>query len=112
MEAQRIIVGLATVATLLVLVTLASAQDRKAWFKSLRMPGSGISCCDVSDCKQTDAVWQGGGWWARSNVSGKVVAIPPAKVLQLPHSIDGEAYLCEGPASATIFCFIPPSPGS
>lgn len=102
--------GMAAVA-LVLMAWPAPAQDRGAWFKSLRMPGSGVSCCDISDCKQTDAQWQAGGWWAVSRYHKKLVPIPPAKVLQKPMSIDGEAYLCEGQAG-TIFCFVPPSPGS
>jgi hypothetical protein len=105
------VIGLIALAVTIAMAGPSRAQDRGAWFKSLKMPG-GTSCCDISDCKRVEAQWRGGGWLALSNVTKKWTQIPPARVLQSPHSIDGEAYLCEGPASGTIYCFVPPSPGS
>lgn len=93
----------------------AFAEDRSAWFKSLKQPGSGASCCDIADCRQTKAAWREGQWWA--DVYGAVRAVPPDKVLQRPYSIDGEAYVCADdnkfikPESRTIYCFIPPTMG-
>lgn len=104
--------GLALGMLLLALYQPAWSQDRGAWFKSLKQPGSGVSCCDISDCKRVEAKWQGDGWIALSNVTKQWTPIPPGKVLQNKPSIDGDAYLCEGPASGTIYCFVKPDIGS
>lgn len=88
----------------------AWAQDRASWFKSLKQPGTGISCCDVSDCKQTRAEWRGEGWRA-ALPDGTMVSVPDAKIVKNKPSIDGEAYLCSGPASGAVYCFIPPNMG-
>lgn len=101
-------------------LTFAHAADpserndpiRGKWFGSLKT-SDGHSCCDVSDCNATKADWRDGQWFA--DVRGLERAIPPEKVLKHPQSIDGEAYVCAtaigNPAYATIYCFIPPSPG-
>lgn len=90
----------------------ARAEDRGAWFRSLKMPGSGTSCCDISDCKQTQAKYQD-GWWAV--VRGTVRFIPDEIILRNKRSIDGEAYVCASnsgpPETATLYCFIEPTMG-
>lgn len=98
----------------------AHAQDRAAWFKSLTRPDVGGSCCDVSDCQRTEAEWKGEGWTAV--VNGKWRNIPPRVVLKQPHSIDGDAYVCNGRdwrddeggdvTPGQIYCFVPPDTGS
>lgn len=96
------------------LLSPVAAQDRAAWFKSLRQPDTGMSCCDISDCKKTQAKWSKGGWSAI--VRGYPRAIPPNIILKNNPSIDGEAYVCASeygpPDKAQLYCFIPPSPGS
>jgi len=118
----------------LLLSTSALARDwhgaedsaRSRWFKSLLMPQTGNSCCDVSDCHQTRAEWRAGQWWAL--VEGKMAPIPPERVLSTPRSIDGEAYVCNGagysgegaasgpttmqPHDPPIYCFVPPNLGN
>lgn len=84
-------------------------QSRGDWFKSLKQPKTGYSCCDVSDCKQTKAVWQGNGWWAEFP-DGQVRPIPPEKILDKPKTIDGKAYLCSSPTNR-VYCFVPPWTG-
>lgn len=96
---------------LMALAGSASAQDRGEWFRSLKQPGTKTSCCDVSDCKKTEARWQHGGWTARSRLTGEMRQVPHDRVLDDPKSIDGDAYLCEGPGGR-IFCFIPPDFGT
>ena len=83
---------------------LAKAEDRSAWFESLKMPGTGISCCDISDCRRTKADWRNGQWWA--TVDGDWTPIPPDKELS-KRSIDGDAYVCASPTHH-IYCFIKP----
>ena len=107
----------ALVLGVMVALALSAEPDRGAWFKSLKMPGTKTSCCDVADCKKTEAEWKGDGWTAI--VRGVWRNIPDEKVLEHPKSLDGEAYVCsadisaaakeEYRAQATIFCFIPPS---
>jgi hypothetical protein len=80
------------------------AQDRGAWFKSLKQPVTGASCCDISDCRRADADWKDGQWWA--DVEGQWTPIPKEKELKKT-SIDGEAYVCSG-YGRKIFCFVPP----
>lgn len=97
-----LLVGLASMAT-------ASAdENRGAWFKSLRQPITGGSCCDMADCARTDADWRGGQWWAV--VFGKWTPIPPDRELS-KKSIDGEAYVCSSPNGA-IYCFVKPTFGT
>ncbi len=83
----------------------AQAEERRAWFKSLKQPDTGYSCCDISDCRRTDANWRQGQWWAV--VSGEWTPIPPEKELD-KRSIDGDAYVCSSP-TRRIYCFIKPT---
>ncbi len=86
-------------------VASAGAEDRGAWFKSLRMPNTGFSCCDISDCRRTDANWRDGQWWAV--VDGAWTPIPPSRELD-KQSIDGDAYVCASP-TRRIYCFVKPN---
>lgn len=93
--------GAATIAT------TVQAQDRASWFKSLKQPTTGYSCCDISDCRRTEAEWKKGQWWAK--VEGEWTAIPDRKRLNIA-SIDGDAYVCSGPFKV-VYCFVPPLMG-
>lgn len=95
---------------------------RSKWFKSLMEPDRPQqSCCDVSDCKETQARQLPDGSWEALWGGSRWISIPAEKVLKKPTSIDGNAYLCstqpsagEGAfvaASPIVFCFIPPVPG-
>jgi hypothetical protein len=104
--------------------------SRAEWFEKLKT-SSGESCCNLSDCRQTQAEWRGDtdGWWAV--VQGTWRPIPADKVLTSPRSIDGAAYICMGKDSrgdgqnsdanmsenvpsllGAIYCFVPPDLGS
>jgi hypothetical protein len=94
----------------------AIAEETKGdWFKSLKQPITGASCCDISDCKRTKAEFKGGQWWADVPGGGakdaQVTPIPNEKVLKDKFSFDGEAYVCSG-YDRRIYCFVPPSPGA
>ncbi|MBZ0228608.1 MAG: hypothetical protein K8F58_09195 [Bauldia sp.] len=83
------------------------AENRGAWFKSLKQPGSQAPCCDISDCERTVADWRNGQWWAI--VRGLWMPIPRDRELSTP-SIDGSAYVCSSYAKdRMIFCFVPPN---
>lgn len=89
----------------LIAVAPANAEDRGAWFKSLRQPKTGFSCCDISDCRRTEADWHNGQWHAV--VDGKWTPIPPERELD-KRSIDGDAYVCASP-TRRIYCFVKPN---
>lgn len=112
---MRNLTALAALAAAVILFALfapAWSQDRGAWFKSLKQPGSGgVSCCDISDCKKTESEWRGGQWHARSNRTGEMTPVPHEKVINNVPSIDGEAYLCES-SVGTLYCFVPPDFGT
>ena len=88
--------------------TAADNQDRGDWFKSLKRPDNGGSCCDITDCRRTRAEFIGGQWFAETP-DGAVIAIPENKIVKSPRSIDGDAYLCS--FGAMIYCFIEPWTG-
>lgn len=105
---------------------------RSKWFESLKTPFGG-SCCNRTDCRQTEAKQLADGSWEAVLTDWRGprwVPIPPRAVLKNPKSIDGEAYICnsEGAPAHTaygsgvgvhqvpdndgiIFCFVPPIPG-
>lgn len=93
--------------------TPGHADERGDWFRSLKQPGTGISCCDISDCRRTQAKWHNGQWTAI--VRGHPRNIPASRILKDTETIDGEAYVCaseNGPAeTATIYCFVRPGGG-
>jgi hypothetical protein len=104
------------VAIILAFALVGHAETNKgAWFKSLTQPGTGVSCCDVSDCKPTASEWRGDQWWAI--LRGKWTPIPPDKVLKQV-SILEDAVLCASQpadyygsgheADPVIYCFSPP----
>ena len=123
MNANRFIGLMAALGVALVLLALfgpAWGQDAKhiqmyhdtpekdAWFRSLKQPGSGFSCCSRSDCTRTDAVFSKGRWQAV--VNGVWTLIPPEKELDTM-SYDGEAYVCNKP-DGKIICFVRPGGGA
>lgn len=111
MNLSRIALLLIIVYAALITAALAAEPSRSEWFKSLMMPNSTTSCCDISDCKMTPAEWKDGQWHVK--VWGYDRVVPPEKILKSPKSIDGEAYVCAviGGATAAIRCFIPPNLG-
>lgn len=86
-----------------------SAEDRATWLKSLKQPVTGMSCCDVSDCRAAAYRDQADGTYIAQLPDGTWTPVPREKVLD-KLSIDGDAYLCAGPRG-TVYCFVPPSRG-
>jgi hypothetical protein len=96
----------ATIAAALMTCALpAMADERRDWIEGLKQPGTGNSCCDIADCRRTEAYWSDGQWWAR--VWGRWSPIPPETLLRNQPSIDGEAYVCASWSSG-VLCFVPP----
>lgn len=88
----------------------AAQEDRGEWFKSLRQPDTGISCCDISDCRVTQsAEWRADGWWAE--VNGVMTKIPERKIIYNRPPLPDGAVICHG-TSGVIFCFVPPAMGT
>lgn len=100
-----------------------------AWFKGLQVystdSGQDVGCCDQSDCHETNAVWQDGGWWAESRLyKGEWVRVPAANVVNQPNPTMN-AVLCEargglpsfrqvtvpGGKDDWLYCFVPPPLG-
>ncbi len=82
---------------------LARADDLGQWFKSLRQPGTGASCCDLSDCHPTEFEIAGDHY--RAVVNGVMVDIPNDKVLHNVGNPLGQAVICS--IGNTIYCFVP-----
>jgi hypothetical protein len=73
------------------------------WFRSLVQPGTGLSCCSISDCRQTEyriiqdhyEALHGKDW----------LIVPPDKILRRTDNPTGHAILCWTPQQGVI-CFI------
>jgi hypothetical protein len=73
------------------------------WFHSLHQPDTGISCCDLADCRPTDyrtvadhyEVYVGDEWRA----------VPPNKVIKRLDNPTGHAIVCWTPLNG-IMCFV------
>lgn len=105
------------------LYSAGHAED--AFWKGLKQPDTGISCCNISDCKLTKAYryvddhWEVDHSFWRSTQAGDkvstVVPIPPNKILEQrsrPQGIDpDEAVFCASNYSPTVYCFLPPDMG-
>jgi hypothetical protein len=73
------------------------------WFQSLAVPGTGISCCSIADCRPTDYRTVGDHYEAL--IEDKWVAIPPRKVLQRTDNPVGRAVVCWTPERG-VMCFV------
>ena len=73
------------------------------WFEHLHQPGSGLPCCDISDCRQTESRIVGSHYEAL--VEGKWIAVPPETVVDQSDNPTGHAVVCWLPWSG-ILCFV------
>ena len=92
--------------------TAALAQDQQSvgdWFRSLRVPGSLVSCCDQSDCSRTQARMGPAGYEAQTP-DGRWISIPEQSIVRGQPNLVHEPVLCLSPSSA-IYCFIPDTEG-
>lgn len=86
------------------------AEDRDPsygpFFKSLQQPGSGVSCCDLSDCRFTDSRVTPAGWEARVS-DDQWVAVPNDKIIRGKANPNGRAVLCH--IGGNVLCFVEPT---
>ena len=75
------------------------------WFESLKQPGTGVSCCSISDCRPVQYRLAPEGYEAL--VGSLWVHVPDDRILRNQKNPLGRAVLCRSPASGTIFCFVP-----
>jgi len=113
---QRVIAVVVFGVALALLVTYvrssnAADLDKGAWFNSLKMPGSGTSCCSIADCKQVDSEWRNDGWWALAQTKGWI-SIPDGKIIKNKPNIMERAILCTSPGDQSLYCFLPPDMGT
>lgn len=73
------------------------------WFQSLRQPGTGVSCCSISDCRQTD--FRSVGTHYEVLIDGVWRPVPGDKVLQRMDNPTGRAVVCWTPTMG-IMCFV------
>lgn len=79
------------------------------WYKDLRQPGTGYSCCNAltstgeGDCRPVRGFLHDDGQW-RAIVEGRAVRIPAEKIIE-QSAPDGNSHLCMSPAG-TVYCFI------
>jgi len=73
------------------------------WFNSLRQPGTGVSCCSISDCRPVDYRVSGAGYevWIENGWR----QVPADKILQGRDNPIGRAVVCWTPALG-IMCFV------
>ena len=73
------------------------------WFRSLMQPGTGISCCALSDCRATESRITGDHYEAL--IGEKWFVVPPEKILQRTDNPIGRAIVCWTPQRG-IVCFV------
>lgn len=79
------------------------------WYRSLKQPGTGMGCCDQSDCRPTHARRVGEAWEALSPDGW--VPVPPGLVLAEEAHPGGSAVLCYLESIQRVLCFVPPMAG-
>lgn len=76
------------------------------WFRSLRQPGTGISCCSMADCRTTEYRVIANGYEAL--IDGTWRTVPPDRVLDHTDNPTGRAVVCYLPSKG-VLCFVRPS---
>lgn len=79
------------------------------WYRSLIQPGTGASCCDISDCAPATARLTASGWVVVTK-EGRALPVPPAVILPDVEPLDGiSAYACI--FGGRVRCFVRPGSG-
>src|SRR4051794_17706062 len=102
--------GRALLAGLFVLASAALAApppdadpSLSPWFRSLRVPGTGTSCCSIADCRPVESRITGDHY--EVFVDGKWLRVPPELILGRADNPTGRAVVCWTP-TAGILCFL------
>jgi hypothetical protein len=77
------------------------------WFKSLRSPGSGVSCCDRADGHLTAYRVVKGRYWVQ--IQGAWYQVPPERIIRDSGNPTGEGVVFYATIINVpiIFCFVP-----
>ena len=73
------------------------------WFRGLRVPGTGTSCCSIADCRPAESRVVDGHY--EVFIQGKWLPVPPALILERTDNPTGQAVVCWTP-TAGILCFV------
>ena len=73
------------------------------WFRGLREPDTGRSCCSISDCRPTEARTRGDHYEVL--IEGQWLAVPPDKVLHRSDNPTGRPIVC-WTRTLGIMCFV------
>ncbi len=73
------------------------------WFQSLRQPETGMSCCDIADCRPTEYRTVGDQYevW----IENQWLPVPPRKILQRADNPVGRGIVC-WTKQRGIMCFV------
>lgn len=75
-----------------------------AWYRSLTQPGTGMSCCNLMDCKPTPYRMTLDGYMVP--IDGGWQKVPPEVVIHNKVNPTSEGVLCHSPTRG-ILCFVP-----
>lgn len=89
-------------------ITLHS-QASRGWWSEQKVPGTNISCCDISDGRtlEDDQWGMSDDGYTFITPTGQVIPIDPARVLQHSQNPMGKAVIFQSPHTGFIFCFVP-----
>ncbi|MBV8913052.1 MAG: hypothetical protein JOZ05_08455, partial [Acetobacteraceae bacterium] len=73
------------------------------WFRGLRVPGTGTSCCSIADCRPAESRIVGDHY--EVFIDGKWLRVPPELILERADNPTGRAVVCWTP-TAGILCFV------
>lgn len=74
------------------------------WFQSLRQPGTGSSCCSISDCRMTEYRAAPDGYEVL--LAGRWILVPQDKIVRGVSNPTGRAVVCA--LNTQILCFVTP----
>ncbi len=80
-----------------------------SWYGALKQNGSGVSCCNMTDCQETEYLIKGDHYEALAP-NGEWVVVPNEKVLIRHDNPTGRGVLCWTPYLGVI-CFVAASEG-
>lgn len=73
------------------------------WFEGLHQPGTGMSCCSIADCRQTEFRTNGDHYEAM--IEGEWRVVPKETILDKVDNPTGHAVVCYTPTLG-IMCFV------